>query len=199
MCFPWKCKVELHVWWQRLCFLHEVGRVWSSVSRGQRSRDDGWTWPIWELLWRQEADCRWKVIFPEVTWPFFNPNGNPQKHQLFCLQCGIAFAGSDEEGRSSWRPDVPEAKSAPWLLSHMGFFLTTPPHSPFLFFPNIFLSSFLLIIFLVYIWNLLVTNRTEFVLDSRLTCFMNYFRSNPIKVNVSTVENSLWIGHLALK
>lgn len=30
----WKCKVGMHVWWQRRCFLHQVSWVWSSMSRG---------------------------------------------------------------------------------------------------------------------------------------------------------------------
>lgn len=70
-------------------------------------------------------------------------------------------------------------------------FLGNPCSLTFSFTPHLFLSSPLLIIFLPYISNLLVANRTEFATDSWVTCFMDYFRSNPIKVNVSTVGKSL--------
>lgn len=97
-----------------------------------------------------------------------------------CLQVNLRAAG-------------PRGKSCcPAPPSRAGIF-TNP--SPFLrFSTSSFFFFFLsLIIFQVDVSSLLVANRTEFAIDSWVTCFVDYFRSNPIKVNVSTAGKSHWI------
>lgn len=180
---PWKGKAEVHVWWLRLCLLHEVGGVWSSALRG-----DGWTWHVWELPWRQEADCSGKVIFPELMWPFFNPNCNPQNHQLICLP-SLLLALVMIEGQSErymfQRQTLSLGHSTTWdsfqqspptpLFSLSQYF---PFFFPFHHFPGLYLQ--------------LANGKQNRICSwPWLTGFMNYFRWNLIKVNVSTVRKSL--------
>ena len=171
---------------------------WSSLIfsvKGSETKWHGWILHIWELWWRQEAACRWKVIFSEDRWPFFNPKCNLRRYELFCLHCGITFAGSD--GRASWKVSLrarcSRGKGCPFDTLPHAILLNNPCWLTFSFTPHLFLSSPLVIIFLPYASNLLVANRTESATDPWVTCFMDYFRSNPIKVNVSTVGKSLWI------
>lgn len=138
---------------------------------------------------RETTDGKWfsmkwldLSLILNVTW------GGPCSFALMwhCFSC------SNANWRSIWGLGIPGAKAAPWPLPHVVLF-NNPSSLPCPLVLKLFLSSSLLIIFLAYISNLLVANGAEFVIDSWVTCFMDYFRSNPIKVNVSTVGKSLWI------
>ena len=67
--------------------------------------------------WLQmESNFLWRSL------TFFKPKCNLQRYELFCLLCGVTFAGSETDGRLVSGLDVPEARAAPLTLYHMRLF-----------------------------------------------------------------------------